>query len=147
METPRQRGRDPGSQREEPSELADRAASVATHDRGIEIERVEPRGEEPNLMLAHLPEERGREPALSEEVEHRDGAIMAGRIVGRAGELVASLSIGYPLPALPVGQDAELVEPPRHHRPKLGVRREPQKAVSLPQLTVLVPAAHDEGVA
>ncbi len=98
-------------------------------------------------MLAHLPEECGREPALSEEIEHRDGAIMAGRIVGRAGELVASLSIGHPLPALPVGQDAELAEPPRHNRPKLGVRREPQKAVSLPQLTVLVPAAHDEGVA
>src|SRR5688572_14413309 len=98
-------------------------------------------------MLAHLAQERRREPTLTEEVEHTDGAIMAGRIVGRAGELVASLSIGYSPRVLPVRQDSKLAEPPGNHRPKIGVRWDPHEAVSLPQLTILVPAANDEGVA
>src|SRR6266487_3985618 len=98
-------------------------------------------------MLAHLPQERGRESTLTEEVEHRDGAIMAGRIVGGAGKPVASLTIGYSLRALPIRQDGKLAEPPRYHRPKVRVRRDPQKAVSLSKLTILVPAGHDEGVA
>src|SRR5215204_2089084 len=147
MKTPDQRCRERGAEREEPAYIGERASTVAGQDLGIKIERIKRGGEQPDLMLAHLTQERRREPMLTEEVEHTDGAIMTRGIVGRAGELVASRSIGYPVRSLPVAQNGKLAEPPRHDRPQVGIRGDPQIAVSLPQLAILVTAAHNKGVA
>src|SRR4051812_23193707 len=102
MEASGQRGRHRGSKREKSADFAQRAVAIPAHDRSVEIERVECGSEQADLMLAHLPQQSRCEPMLLEEVEDRDGAVMAGGIVGRAREPVAPRSVGHPLTALSV---------------------------------------------
>src|SRR5687768_15061052 len=97
-------------------------------------------------MLAHLAQERRGEPLLPEKVEHRGGPVVARRVVGRAREPVATLAIRHLPRSLPLRERSELAIPAGHDRPKFGVPRDTEEAISLAQLAVLVPAAHHEGI-
>ena len=85
-------------------------------------------------------------PWSRKKLEDGCGAIVARGVVGRAREPIAFLPICDPLGSLPLGQRGELAEPSGHDRPKVVVGGDPQEAVALAELAVLVPAADDECV-
>ena len=59
---------------------------VPGDDSRVGVERVEPFGEQPHLVLAHLTQQLGCEPLLLEEIEYARRAIVARWIIGGSGE-------------------------------------------------------------
>src|SRR5690606_41311660 len=80
-------------EREEPADLAQVDVAVPVDQPGIEVQIVEGPCEEPDLVLADFAEEFGGEAEFFEEVEDLGGAVMAGRVVGRAGEAVRARAV------------------------------------------------------
>src|SRR5687767_5441797 len=74
------------AEREEPAPSLERRRSVAVDHGRVDVQRVEPLGEVPHLVLGHLAQDFGCEPAVTEIVEHLARAVMAGRVVRCAGE-------------------------------------------------------------
>src|SRR5690606_25943024 len=101
--------------------------------------------EEPDLVLADFAEEFGGEAEFFEEVEDLGGAVMAGRVVGRAGEAVRARAVGDAASRW-IGHGAEFAEPAGHDGAERTRRRDPYEPVPLAQLAVLVAAAHDVGI-
>src|SRR5690242_18139081 len=97
-------------------------------------------------MLAHLSQEVRTQPLYVEKVEHRSRSVMARRIVGRPGEPGGARTVSdlQSHRRFPMSQRLELAEPAGDHRPERAVARNPQEAVSLAQLAVLVAAADHE---
>src|SRR5262245_22359610 len=56
-------------QREESAEIRQSDGALASDDPRVEVERVEPRGEKPDLVLADLAQQRRAERALRKEIE------------------------------------------------------------------------------
>src|SRR5690606_41323775 len=79
-----------GPEREEAAERRDRDAAVARDDRRVEVSGVERSGEPADLVLADLAEQVGRQALLGEEVEDLGSSVVAGRVVGRAGDAVGA---------------------------------------------------------
>src|SRR5439155_23651229 len=114
---------------------------VPGDDSGVGVEPVEQVGQQPHLVLAHLAQHLGCEPLLFEEIEYARGAIVAGWIIGGSGEPRSARAVGDGT-AWGTGRERlELAEPTRDMRLDGAARGNPQKAVTLAQLAVLVAAA------
>src|SRR5690606_23363557 len=100
-----------GPEREEAAERRERDAAVARNDGRIEVRGVECVGEPPDLVLTDLAEQVGGQAVFIEELEDIGRAVVAGGVVGRAGEAVGADAVGYlPVP-LSGGQRGALAEP------------------------------------
>src|SRR6476661_8622039 len=78
--------RDGRVEREEPGERIERRAAVAGQHGRREVERVDLRREQRDLVAVGRLEQRGGQAALGEEADDADGAVVARRVVGRARE-------------------------------------------------------------
>ena len=129
---------------EKPADLVQRYVSIASNQLGVRVQVVESACKQPHLMLADLAEQFGGQTMLCEEIEHRRGPVMAGWVVGGAGEAPRPGAVLH-FTSEWVGQCVELAIPAREDRSQLAVPRKAQEAVPLTELAVLVPAADDEG--
>ena len=120
--------------------------SISGNDAMVGVERIERLGQEPDLVLADFPEEVGTECSFFEEGEHIGGPVVTGGIVGGAGKSRVTLAVGHLGVSLRGRQVGELGKPSSHRRAQGASLREPQEAVALPQLAVLVPAADHIGI-
>ena len=112
----------------------------------IEPESVEALGEQRRLGEVALPQALGRQALLVEEVEDARRPVVARRVVRRAGEAHAAARVLGGAGLVRRVQLLELGEPARDRRAQLvGLRRQPQEAVALAELEVLVAAADDPG--
>src|SRR2546425_1998086 len=136
-----QRVRARASERQKPTDALDRYRPVSAHDGGIEVEIVEQLGQEPDLMLAHLAQQRRREVVALEELEHRGRPIVTGGVVGRTGEPIGAGPIWDLTGGRRRRQPRKLAEPPGDHGSQRAARGHPQEAVSLTQLAILVASA------
>src|SRR6202035_5693445 len=82
------------AQGEEAAQATQRNRAVAVDDAGRQVEVVEGGGEEDHLVLAHFAQESGRQVPLGEEVEDLGRPVVAGGVVGRAGEARAARPVG-----------------------------------------------------
>src|SRR5207247_3584429 len=98
-------------------------------------------GEEPHLVVADLAQQRGCEPLLLEEIEYARRAIVARWIIGGAGEPRRARAVGDGTTGITGRERRELAEPTGDHRSQRAARGNPQKAVALTQLAILVAAA------
>ncbi len=95
-------------------------------------------------MLAHGAQELGIEALLAKEIEDLGRPVVGGRVVGGAGEAGGPVAVRHPV-GWRVRQIRELGEPAGDHRAQIAARRDPQEAVALAELHVLVAAAHHPG--
>src|SRR5690606_17712348 len=130
----------------ETAERGERDAAVTRDEGGIEVRGVERLGQPADLVLTHLAEQLRRQAVLLEEREDLGRTVVAGRVVGRAGEAVGADAVGHP--AIPPfdRQRGELAEPAGDDGAQLAARRRAQERVALAELAVLVSAAGDERV-
>ena len=106
--------------------------AVARDDRVVDAERVEARREQVDLVAVGRAQALGGQPLLGEEGEHAGGAVVARRVVGRAGEALGPAPVGDARRVVLVGQRAELRVPAGDRRAQvLGVRGQAQEAVAL----------------
>jgi hypothetical protein len=98
-------------------------------------------------VLRDRAQELRRETSILEEVEDARRAVVTRRVVGRPGEAGSAAPVGNARRVVLGRQLLELGEPARVDGSHLfRLRRQPQEAVALTELEVLVAAANDPGV-
>src|SRR5262245_62657999 len=94
-------------------------------------------------MLIQLAQLRWCQLQLLEKLEHPGGAIVTGEVVRRSRKPRRPRAIPHSPLLRSATEICEFAEPPRHHRPQIGVLGKSQERVARPKLAALVTPADD----